>query len=74
MQEVPADFFTDIVSQDNFLARALKIFFSNVQENEQIDSQLKRRCTLLKRHVTQKFHWDCDAELDDEAPVIVSDD
>ena len=72
MQEVPADFFVDIVSQNNFLTQTLKTFFGNVLNNDSVDKQLKKRCQQLKQYVTQKFQWDFDDdEPDDEAPVIV---
>lgn len=74
MQEIPADFFVDIVSQNNFLTQSLQVLFGNVLGNDHlINKQLKRRCLQLKQYVTERFKWDFDAELDDEAPVIVSD-
>nr|CAG4634981.1 EOG090X0AVR [Alona affinis] len=74
MQEIPADFFVDIVSQNNFLTQTLKIFFENILENDGVDQQLKRRCIRLKQYVTQRFHWNFDAEPEDEAPVVLSGD
>ena len=73
MQEIPADFFVDIISQNNFLTQTLKIFFENILENDKVDKKLKKRCNQLKQYVTQTFRWNFDAEQDDEAPVVVTD-
>ena len=71
MQEVPGDFFVDIVSQDNFLTHTLRIFFSNVLENERLDKLLRKRAAQLQQYLTHRFQWDFSADLDDDAPVIV---
>lgn len=74
MQEIPADFFVDIVSQNNFLTQSLGVLFGNILGNDLLENRLlKRRCLQLKQYVTERFRWDFDAELDDEAPVVVSD-
>ena len=71
MREVPADFFVDIVSQNNFLTQTLRVFFDNVSSCEKADMKLKKKCGQLKQYVTEKFQWDFEDEPDDEAPVIV---
>jgi len=71
MREVPADFFVDIVSQNNFLTQTLRVFFDNVSNCEKADVKLKRKCEQLKQYVTEKFQWDFEDEPEDEAPVIV---
>ena len=71
MQEVPGDFFVDIVSQDNFLTHTLRIFFGNVLENELTDQLLKKRCLQLQQYLTHRFQWDFTDELDEDAPVVV---
>ena len=35
MQEVPEDFFVDIISQNNFLVSSLSDLFANAREHEQ---------------------------------------
>ncbi|KAI9553869.1 hypothetical protein GHT06_019139 [Daphnia sinensis] len=71
MQEVPTDFFIDIISSENFLVKTLRVLFANVLENSGADPQLKRRTLQLKQFVTQRFQWDFETEPDDEAPVVV---
>ena len=71
MREVPADFFVDIVSQNNFLTQTLRVFFDNVSNCEKADVKLKRKCEQLKQYVTEKFQWNFEDEPEDEAPVIV---
>nr|CAG4643412.1 EOG090X0AVR [Ilyocryptus agilis] len=63
MQEVPKDFFVDIVSQNNFLTQTLTIFFGNVLGNEQVDQRLRRRCQQLQQYLTQRFQWDFESML-----------
>ncbi len=71
MQEVPADFFVDIVSQDNFLTQTLRVFFSNVLDNDEVDRSLRKRSIQLQQCLTRRFNWDFTADVDDEAPVVV---
>lgn len=71
MQEVPTDFFVDIISSENFLVHTLRILFANVLENTTADPQLRRRTAQLKQFVTQRFQWDFEATPDDEAPMVV---
>ena len=71
MREVPADFFVDIVSRNNFLTQTLRVFFDNIGNCENGNIKLKKKCQQLKQYVTQKFQWDFEDEPDDEAPVIV---
>jgi A1 cistron-splicing factor AAR2 len=73
LQRVPPDLFVDIVEQDNFLFRCLRELFENVAELEpnELTQQLIRRSDAFKRHVTDEFGWDLDAELDDEAPAVL---
>lgn len=71
MQEVPSDFFVDIVSSNNFLCNCLHTLFSNGKNNSDISSQLKQRLIRFENNVTKKFGWDFTEDLDDEAPVYV---
>lgn len=68
--EVPPDFFVDIVSQNNFLTSTLQDFFQ-FASSPGVDSTLRKRAEKFKVHLTKKFRWDFDADLDECAPVVV---
>uniref|UniRef100_A0A3B4A283 Protein AAR2 homolog n=1 Tax=Periophthalmus magnuspinnatus TaxID=409849 RepID=A0A3B4A283_9GOBI len=68
--EIPPDFFVDIVSQNNFLTSTLQDFFQ-FSSGPGVDSTLRKRAEKFKAHLTKKFRWDFDADLDDCAPVVV---
>lgn len=36
-----------------------------------VDSTLRKRAEKFKVHLTKKFRWDFDADLDECAPVVV---
>lgn len=68
--EIPPDFFVDIVSQNNFLTSTLQDFFQ-FASGPGVDGTLRKRAEKFKAHLTKKFRWDFDADLDDCAPVVV---
>ncbi|NXU48426.1 AAR2 protein, partial [Turnix velox] len=68
--EIPADFFVDIISQDNFLTSTLQVFFSFTC-SAAVDGTLRKKAEKFKAHLTKKFKWDFEAEPDDCAPVVV---
>ncbi|NXA41530.1 AAR2 protein, partial [Eudromia elegans] len=70
LNEIPADFFVDIVSQDNFLTSTLQVFFSSIC-NADVDRTLRKKAEKFKAHLTKKFKWDFEAEPEDCAPVVV---
>ncbi|NXI59245.1 AAR2 protein, partial [Chloroceryle aenea] len=70
LSEIPADFFVDIVSQDNFLTSTLQVFFSYTCSGA-VDGTLRKKAEKFKAHLTKKFKWDFEAEPDDCAPVVV---
>ncbi|XP_043840370.1 protein AAR2 homolog [Dromiciops gliroides] len=70
LAEIPADFFVDIISQDNFLTSTLQVFFSYICSTT-VDETLRRKAEKFKAHLTKKFKWDFEAEPDDCAPVVV---
>lgn len=70
LQEIPEDFFVDIVSQNNFLTTTLHEFFSNV-ESCPPNNTVRKKALRFRDHLTQKFKWDFTSEPDDCAPVIV---
>jgi A1 cistron-splicing factor AAR2 len=71
MQEVPEDFFVDIVSQNNFLVKSLADLFANIRENVEIEDQLQTRAISFENHLSKKFGWDFSEEDDEFAPVVV---
>ncbi|KFV70909.1 Protein AAR2, partial [Dryobates pubescens] len=70
LNEIPADFFVDIVSQDNFLTSTLQVFFSCTCSGA-VDRALRTKAEKFKAHLTKKFQWDFEAEPEDCAPVVV---
>uniref|UniRef100_A0A8D2PW48 Protein AAR2 homolog n=1 Tax=Zosterops lateralis melanops TaxID=1220523 RepID=A0A8D2PW48_ZOSLA len=70
LNEIPADFFVDIVSQDNFLTSTLQVLFSCTCSSA-VDEALRKKAEKFKAHLTKKFKWDFEAEPDDCAPVVV---
>ena len=74
MQEVPSDFFVDIVSSNNFLCNCLNTLFTNGRNNLDVKPQLKQKLSRFESNVSKKFGWDFSEELDDEAPVVVNID
>ena len=71
MQEVPEDFFVDIISQNNFLVASLSDLFANVREHEDMSPQLRQKAISFENHLTKKFGWDFSQEEDEYAPVVV---
>lgn len=49
---------------------ALQDFFQFVS-SPGVDSTLRKRAEKFKAHLTKKFRWDFDADLEDCAPVVV---
>uniref|UniRef100_A0A8D2MMV0 Protein AAR2 homolog n=1 Tax=Zonotrichia albicollis TaxID=44394 RepID=A0A8D2MMV0_ZONAL len=70
LNEIPADFFVDIVSQDNFLTSTLQVLFSCTCSSA-VDAALRNKAEKFKAHLTKKFRWDFEAEPEDCAPVVV---
>ncbi|XP_028309215.1 protein AAR2 homolog [Gouania willdenowi] len=70
LSEIPPDFFVDIVSQNNFLTSTMQDFFQ-FASGPGIDGALRKRAEKFKAHLTKKFSWDFDVDLDDCAPVVV---
>lgn len=68
--EIPPDYFVDIVSQNNFLTSTLQDFFQ-FASGPGVDGMLRKRAEKFKVHLTKKFRWDFEADLDDCAPVVV---
>jgi len=71
LQEVPEDFFIDIISCNNFLVMTLTNLFCNIREFE-AETKLKSKAISFENHLTKKFGWTFADEEDDEfCPVVV---
>jgi len=71
LQEVPEDFFVDIISCNNFLVSSLTNLFSNIREYKACPN-LKSKAISFENHLTKKFGWCFEDEYDDEyCPVVV---
>lgn len=71
MQEVPQDFFIDIISENNFLVKSLTDLFANMRETEGVTGQLRARAISFENHLSKKFGWDFSEEDEEFAPVVV---
>jgi len=71
MQEVPEDFFVDIISENNFLVSSLSDLFANVREHEDMAPQLRQKAISFENHLTKKFGWDFSQEDEEYAPTVV---
>lgn len=71
LQEIPRDFFVDIVTRQNFLTTTLHSFFSNLNSNPNMDKDLVAKGKRFQKHLTKKFKWDFETEPDEYAPVVV---
>ena len=69
--EIPADFFVDVVSRDNFLAGALRSLFENVESASEATADVRDRSRRFRAHLERKFGWDFGAETGEYAPVVV---
>ena len=74
IQEVPIDFFVEIVAHENFLIVILRNFFYNIESNS-VEDDLKRRAGRFRQSLEHKFKWsfEIESDCDDERPVIVED-
>ena len=70
VQEIPEDFFVDIVSRDNFLSGTLSKFFENL-EVSLAPQELKKRGQRFQAHLEKRFQWTFSSESDEYAPVVV---
>lgn len=71
VQEIPKDFFVDIVSSNNFLTTTLQMFFSNLESSTSADKKLVDKARRFRLHLTKRFNWDFENEPEEFAPVVV---
>jgi len=71
LEQVPEDFFVDIISGNNFLVHVLRNFFELLRETP-MESKVTDRANKLKAYVKKRFDMDFDIVWDDEdAPIVV---
>jgi A1 cistron-splicing factor AAR2 len=73
LQEIPSDFFIDIVTKDNFLTITLQTFFSNLEQSKTADRSLVKRGLQFRENLSKKYNWDFSADPLDSEPTIVED-
>ncbi|CAF0860393.1 unnamed protein product [Brachionus calyciflorus] len=81
LNEIPEDFFTDIITSNNFLVVNLHNFFDNIKSlvDECIDDanedylKLNEKCAKFKNYLQEKFDFDFEQEPDEYAPVVCED-
>ena len=83
LKEMPQDFFTDIITSNNFLVVNLHNLFNNIKsvfdlnsnrseygENVGLIRSLNEKCVKFKNFLEEKFKFNFDLEPDEYAPVI----
>ena len=83
LKEMPQDFFTDIITSNNFLVVNLHNLFNNIRTscelthnhaggNEQaaLIKTLNEKCNKFKNFLEEKFKFDFDMEPDEYRPVV----
>ena len=83
LKEMPQDFFTDIITSNNFLVVNLHNLFNNIKcvfdlysnkneskENLNLIRNLNEKCDKFKNFLEEKFKFNFDLEPDEYAPVV----
>lgn len=70
IEEVPSDFFVDIVERENFLVVVLRSLFDNLNQPG-VNPTLHAKAERFQRHLHKKFKWDFEVDQGEFAPVIV---
>lgn len=78
LKEMPEDFFSDVVTSNNFLVVNLHNFFDNIKSvsdrnKDEVISRLYEKCAKFKNHLREKFGFNFEEEPDEYAPVICQD-
>ncbi|XP_055332955.1 protein AAR2 homolog [Paramacrobiotus metropolitanus] len=71
VQEIPKDFFVDVVSQENFLTNTLQSFFAIAEHADGVDERLRSRAGQFRKYLQKMFKWDFSMESNEDAPVVV---
>lgn len=72
VQQIPSDFFVDILSANNFLVSVLHVLFTNVQSSQNVNEDLMLRCDNFQKYLTSKFGWDFMSEPSEWSPTVVN--
>lgn len=70
VKEIPEDFFTDIVSSENFLIEALRALFAGL-EGAESSATIRRKADGFQQFLVQRFGWDLEEEGEEDKPVMV---
>ena len=75
LKEMPDDFFSDIILQENFLTLNLHNLFNNIQEisSDSVLTSLKEKTAKFKNYLEQRFKFDFDSCPDEYAAVVVNE-
>lgn len=75
IKELPDDFFTDILTSNNFLIVHLHNLFDNIndetKESASTLNKLREKCDKFKSYLQEKFQFDFETEPDEYSPVVV---
>eukprot|EP00055_Hartaetosiga_balthica_P005444 m.15971 g.15971 ORF g.15971 m.15971 type:complete len:394 (-) comp4551_c0_seq1:123-1304(-) len=81
MNQVPSDFFIDVLSNNNFLCSTLKDFYERLDAavfGEEVDNTVRKNlmkaATSLKKLILDRFGWDVSDGGDDDGeddPIVV---
>lgn len=71
IQDIPEDFFIDIVTSSNFLTSTLCSLFLHLRSDD-VDSRLQTKAEKFRLYLTKRFKWNFDEEdVEDEQPQVV---
>jgi A1 cistron-splicing factor AAR2 len=72
IKELPEDFFTDVITSNNFLIVNLHNLFDNIKSSSK-SKVLTEKCEKFKKYLQEKFEFDFEQEPDEYAPTICDD-
>eukprot|EP00056_Hartaetosiga_gracilis_P022432 m.30410 g.30410 ORF g.30410 m.30410 type:complete len:388 (+) comp9638_c0_seq1:245-1408(+) len=78
LNQVPSDFFIDILSSNNFLVACLQGFFERLEEVDEMgfETEMERKhlfkqATLVDKLIQDRFGWNVRERPEDDEPVVV---
>ncbi|XP_043469888.1 protein AAR2 homolog [Leptopilina heterotoma] len=72
---IPEEVLYDIVASNNFVYHNLRLLFSNIEANTDVDVRLKSEAVRMRDRISSKFTWDfsnLQEEGEEDCPVIVN--
>jgi A1 cistron-splicing factor AAR2 len=72
LKNIPKDFFTDELSERNFLTKTLTGFFSIVSDSS-THEKVRERAQQLRTFLENEFHWIIEEDDFEDAPYIVEE-